>query len=179
MDTAGRGGNHRAMSLPVAPPAPPASIDPGCEGCSRRALLQGFAVTAASVLVGCQGDPELGVDAAPGSTTAMCGTNLCLDLNDPRNAALTATDGSMSVNAPSDKLLLVRTSATMFQAVSDICTHAGCSVSYDKVGKVLNCPCHGSRFSLTGTVIRGPAAKPLRSYPAQLDAATNVLTIVL
>jgi cytochrome b6-f complex iron-sulfur subunit len=141
--------------------------------------LQGFAVTAASVLVGCQGDSEPALDAAPEPTTAMCGANLCLDLNDPVNAALTMVDGSMTVNAPKDKILLVRTSTTMVQAVSDICTHAGCSVLYDKTGKVLNCPCHGSRFSLLGAVIRGPASRPLRSYPAQLDGTTNVLTILL
>lgn len=167
------------MLLPVVPPAPPASLDPGCEGCSRRALLQGFAVTAASVLVGCQGDSEPAPDAAPGPATAMCGANLCLDLNDPLNAALTMVDGSMTVNAATDKLLLLRTSTTMVQAVSDICTHAGCSVRYDKVAKVLNCPCHGSRFSLTGTVIRGPALTPLRSYPTQLDGSSNLLTILL
>jgi Rieske Fe-S protein len=165
-----------AMQLRVIPSVP---IDSECPGCSRRAVLQGFAMTAVAVFVGCQGDSEPAPDAGPSSITTMCGTNLCLDLNDPRNAALTAVDGSLTVNAPGDKLLLVRTSTTMVQALSDICTHAGCSVSYDRINKVINCPCHGSRYSITGTVLRGPAQSPLKQYTTQLDPSTNLLTIRL
>jgi cytochrome b6-f complex iron-sulfur subunit len=109
----------------------------------------------------------------------MCGTNLCLDLKDAANAVLTTTNGTLTVQAPSDEILVIRTSATAIQAVSEICTHAGCSVLYDHVGKVLNCPCHGSRYSLTGVVLRGPATKPLKSYTTELDQSTNLLTIML
>jgi cytochrome b6-f complex iron-sulfur subunit len=109
----------------------------------------------------------------------MCGTSLCIDLNDPSNAVLTMVDGTLTVRAPSDSILVMRTSPTALQAVSDICTHAGCSVLYDRVGKVLNCPCHGSRFSVSGTVLRGPAARPLKSYTIELDQSTNLLTILL
>jgi cytochrome b6-f complex iron-sulfur subunit len=165
-----------AMSLRVVSPAPP---DAGCQGCSRRAVLQGFAMTAASVLVGCQADTAPPLDAAPSSSTAMCGANLCLDLADPLNAALTMVDGSMVVSAPKDKILAIRTSTTVVQAVSDICTHAGCGVNYDRVAKIVTCPCHGSQYSLTGVVTRGPATRPLKKYVAQLDPGTNVVTILL
>src|ERR1700681_3190254 len=120
------------MQLRVVPPAP---IDAGCEGCSRRALLHGLAVTAATALVGCPSSPgdddTMTTDAGPGSTTSACGTNLCVDLNDPKNAALTKVDGALIVTAPRDTIILVRTSATAVQAVSDVCTHAGCGVRYD------------------------------------------------
>jgi cytochrome b6-f complex iron-sulfur subunit len=170
------------MSLPVAlPPSStlPLPIDTSCRGCSRRGVLQGIAVTAATVLAGCLGDSDPGPDDTTGPATTMCGANLCLDLNDPRNAALTTVNGSMKVDAPSDKILLMRTSTAMVQAVSDICTHAGCDVEYDQAAKALECPCHGSRFSLTGAVLLGPASRPLQTYVTQLDAATNVLTILL
>jgi len=41
------------------------------------------------------------------------------------------------------------------------CSHLGCSVAFNKDAKSLDCPCHGSRFHLDGTVLRGPAANPL------------------
>ncbi len=188
VDSAAIGGNHdRAMQLRVLPPTSP---DEGCPGCSRRAVLHGLAVTAASVLVGCPSSdgsmgstgPDAGGeggDGGSGATGSACGTNLCLDLNDPKNAALTAVDGALVVAAPRDSILLVRSSATVVQAVSDICTHAGCGVRYDHVNKILSCPCHGSQYTLTGTVLRGPALKPLTNYQTQLDASTNQLTILL
>ncbi|MHB8587518.1 MAG: Rieske 2Fe-2S domain-containing protein [Candidatus Dormibacteraceae bacterium] len=41
------------------------------------------------------------------------------------------------------------------------CSHLGCSVVFNQAGKSFDCPCHGSRFHLNGTVLRGPAAYPL------------------
>src|SRR3981081_2588176 len=41
------------------------------------------------------------------------------------------------------------------------CSHLGCSVALNKHAKSVDCPCHGSRFHLDGSVLRGPAAAPL------------------
>jgi Rieske Fe-S protein len=41
------------------------------------------------------------------------------------------------------------------------CSHLGCSVTYNKDASTFDCPCHGSRFHLDGTVLHGPAAYPL------------------
>jgi Rieske Fe-S protein len=186
VDTAAIGGNDdRAMQLRVVPAD---STDEGCAGCSRRAVLRGLALTAASALVGCPGGdgstagtgPDGGDgDGGSGSTASACGANLCLDLGDPKNAALTAVDGALVVAAPRDSILLVRSSDTAVQAVSDICTHAGCGVRYDHVNKILSCPCHGSQYTLAGMVLRGPAFRPLTKYQTQLDTSTNQLTILL
>jgi cytochrome b6-f complex iron-sulfur subunit len=61
----------------------------------------------------------------------------------------------------------------VFNAVSPICTHRGCTVETE--GSVLVCPCHGSTYSRTGTVLRGPAEKPLRSYQTSVDADGRVI----
>jgi Rieske Fe-S protein len=41
------------------------------------------------------------------------------------------------------------------------CSHLGCSVAFNKGAGSFDCPCHGSRFHLNGTVLHGPAAFPL------------------
>jgi nitrite reductase/ring-hydroxylating ferredoxin subunit len=164
------------MRLAVVSTAP---TDAGCAGCSRRSLLRGLAATAAAVAVGCgTHDGSLTPDAG-GSTTTACGNNLCLDLNDPMNAALTSVDGSLIVSSPTDRIIVIRSSTTVLQAVSDICTHAECAVRYDRVNKVFSCPCHGSKYALSGAVIQGPAFRPLLKYQTQFDPGTNLLTIVL
>jgi thiosulfate dehydrogenase [quinone] large subunit len=49
-----------------------------------------------------------------------------------------------------------------FRAVSPICTHRGCTV--DVQGERLVCPCHGSTYDRSGTVLRGPAERALARY---------------
>ncbi|HEX7839244.1 MAG TPA: Rieske 2Fe-2S domain-containing protein [Kofleriaceae bacterium] len=177
VDSGALDGNHAGMRLAVVPPDP---TDAGCAGCSRRVLLQGFAVTAAAALVGCRTDDTiLQTDAGPGSITTACGNNLCLDLGDPLNAALTQVDGSLVVTAPRDRIIVVRTSDTAAQAVSDVCTHAACGVRYDHVNRIFSCPCHGSTYAMTGAVLQGPATRPLARYQTQLDLSANQLTIFL
>jgi thiosulfate dehydrogenase (quinone) large subunit len=56
--------------------------------------------------------------------------------------------------------VIVRDSAGQLSALSAVCTHAGCEVTYES-GQLV-CPCHGSVFSArTGAVLQGPASQPL------------------
>jgi Rieske Fe-S protein len=130
-----------------------------CSTCSRRAVLQGLGL---AVLGACASDPK-----PPSGTATTCSGGLCLDLADP----------AVAIDAPTDTILVVRTSDTEVVAVSAICTHDGCENLYTASSKTFDCPCHGSQFSLTGTVLRGPARRSLKVYAATL--ASNTITITV
>jgi len=56
---------------------------------------------------------------------------------------------------------LYRDGQGQLHAITSICTHRGCDVGWNDQDKTWDCPCHGSRFTPTGKVIKGPAVRSL------------------
>ena len=56
-----------------------------------------------------------------------------------------------------------------FVALSAVCTHLGCIVTWQQDKGFFLCPCHGGRFSSTGKVLGGPPPAPLPSYPVRVE----------
>jgi cytochrome b6-f complex iron-sulfur subunit len=111
------------------------------------------------------------------STTDIGGvvtpTRIDLELSSPINSALDNVGGWLVVQ----NTIIINTGNGAYLALSSICTHQGCSVEYDSSAGILQCPCHGSEFATTGSVVRGPATKPLQKFPVSVDG--NILTILL
>jgi Rieske Fe-S protein len=64
---------------------------------------------------------------------------------------------------PTNRVVVTQASAGQFKAFSAICSHEGCTINQVADGTI-NCPCHGSRYSITdGSVVRGPAIHPLHT----------------
>jgi len=74
-------------------------------------------------------------------------------------------------------IVIVHVEAGRFAVLDAICTHMHCTVAYNALNLTLDCPCHNSSYEVDGTVIAGPAPRPLRAYAASSDGAD--LTILL
>jgi len=96
---------------------------------------------------------------------------ITVDLNDPAYAALKTVGGY----AYKGEIIVIRSTETVYLALSKVCTHSGCTVTYNSSSKDVPCPCHGSKFNTEGTVLNGPAASPLKKYDVKLNS--NILTI--
>ncbi len=68
--------------------------------------------------------------------------------------------GQRPVLRQAGQILLVQQGERAW-ALSARCSHLGCGVSPADDGQGLICPCHGSRYDLSGAPLRGPAEEPL------------------
>ena len=72
------------------------------------------------------------------------------------------------------KIVITQPRAGSFEAFTAICTHQGCTVSSVSGGTV-NCPCHGSKFSIAnGSVVTGPAASALAPVSIKVQGTSIV-----
>ena len=89
---------------------------------------------------------------------------------------LASVGSAALLRSPAGDFLVSRTAQDTFSALTAICTHEGCLV--DRFASpVFVCPCHGSRYSTSGTVVMGPASRDLRQFTTRFT--NNVLTITV
>jgi Rieske Fe-S protein len=142
----------------------------------RRTVVTGAAVAAAAcAAAGCGAGSATGgtaptADAAAVTTTAVgngsAGTKLGPVADVPVGGGVVYQDLEVVVTQPE---------AGRYEGLSAVCTHTGCIV--DKVANsLIECPCHGSRYHLDGTVARGPAPRALAPRPVTVVAGTIVLS---
>ncbi len=62
-----------------------------------------------------------------------------------------------------------------FYALSAVCTHLGCLSVWKPEAGVIACPCHGSAFQRDGSIIAGPAPRPLPWLKMWLTDDSNLM----
>lgn len=65
------------------------------------------------------------------------------------------------INYEDQKIALYRDEMNKVHAVSPVCTHVHCTVSWNNAEKTWDCPCHGARYDHEGVVVTGPAQRDL------------------
>lgn len=72
--------------------------------------------------------------------------------------------GSPPVDNPAGKFWLTTSEDNGITAIYKVCTHLGCLYKWVDANNRFECPCHGSKFNLTGTYIEGPAPRSLDRF---------------
>jgi glycine/D-amino acid oxidase-like deaminating enzyme/nitrite reductase/ring-hydroxylating ferredoxin subunit len=65
------------------------------------------------------------------------------------------------VSVGGERLAAYRRPSGELSTVSAVCPHMKCLVHWNGADDTWDCPCHGSRFNVDGSVIEGPALHPL------------------
>ena len=92
-----------------------------------------------------------------------------VDFNVDVSSGTLATNGGFMVT---NGIVIARTLAGTFIAVSAACTHEGTNVNYNGSGNNFICPNHNSEFTSTGVVTKGPAVSDLKQYQTSLNGNT-------
>ncbi|MFJ9695731.1 Rieske (2Fe-2S) protein [Kitasatospora sp. NPDC101183] len=134
---------------------------------SRRTLLCGAAVLAAGGAVALTGCGSSSGSSSGGSSAPKGPVDLGPATDVPVGGGKVFREQKIVVTQPAEG---------QFKAFSAKCTHAGCVV--DQVKKLqIQCPCHGSRFSIAdGSVEEGPAPSPLPAYTVAVEGGNLKVT---
>ena len=73
---------------------------------------------------------------------------------EPGSGAICRKDG--------DPVAACRDARGRLHLLAPTCTHLGCRVVWNGAERSWDCPCHGSRFSISGEILNGPALTPLK-----------------
>jgi cytochrome b6-f complex iron-sulfur subunit len=151
------------------------SIQTRREFCVRTCQAMSL-LTLGAVVPACGGS-----STAPSSAPALpsvAGTlvNRTLTINVDAASPLATVGGAATITVATGTYLVARTAQSGVTVVTAVCTHEVCAVSGFANSRYV-CPCHGSEFSTSGAVVQGPAASPLRQFPATF--ANNVVTVTV
>ncbi|GAA3964555.1 Rieske (2Fe-2S) protein [Gordonia caeni] len=149
----------------VTPPAPeiPPSSSPG-----RRTVLAGAGLAAAALAAtACSSTSPT---PAPAETTVDDGA--AGDSPDGAEVLTTTSEVPVDGGVVVGDVVVTQPEAGTYLAFSTTCPHQGCAVAVQT--DTLDCPCHGSEFSLDGAVRQGPATTGLTPVAVEVRGSDIV-----
>jgi Rieske Fe-S protein len=157
--------------------------EPSIPASSRRALLACAGAACAAVLAGCaRYDSNNGGVAgsqpaqsnSPPAAPAGSGSGTAAPAGPPVLASTADIPVGGGKILADKKIVITQPKAGSFDAFTAVCTHQGCIVG-SVTGGTINCPCHGSKFSITnGSVVNGPASSPLAPVSIKVQGTSIV-----
>ncbi len=133
---------------------------------SKALIGGGLLFLAPALLNSCsKSSDQLPTDTTGGTNS---GGTTTIDLTSNDFSALKNVGGF----AYSGDILIIRTGTSTYVALTKVCTHQSCTVAYNSSSSKIECPCHGSMFSTSGSVLQGPATNSLKTYNVTLSGAT-------
>jgi cytochrome b6-f complex iron-sulfur subunit len=137
----------------------------------RRRFFRNFAVGGSLLLTAPVLFNSCSDDSSDDNNNNNNDKDITVDLNDPAYASLKTVGGF----AYKGDIIIIRSTDSDYLALSKVCTHSQCTVTYNSTNKDIPCPCHGSKFTTNGAVVNGPATSPLKKYDVKLK--DNILKI--
>ena len=157
--------------------------EPSVPASCRRTLLTCAGAACAAALAGC---------ARYNSNNGGVAGSQPAQSSSPPAAPASSSPGAAAPNGPpvlaktadipvgggkilaGQKIVITQPQAGSFHAFTAVCTHQGCIVG-SVAGGTINCPCHGSKFSIAnGSVVNGPAASPLAPVSIKVQGTSIV-----
>lgn len=74
-------------------------------------------------------------------------------------------------------IYLVKVAPQQVRALDSTCTHLGCRTRFNPETRLIECPCHGGVYDLTGRVVSGPPPRPLDEIPARVDGSAVLVQV--
>jgi len=158
--------------------------EPSLAASTRRTVLACAGAACAAVLAGCSrynsnNGGIAGSQPAPATSSSAAQAA-------PAGSGSGAAAGPAALASTADipvgggkiltgqKIVITQPQAGSFDAFTAVCTHQGCLVATVS-GGTINCPCHGSKFSIAnGSVVNGPAASPLAPVSIKVQGTSIV-----